>query len=193
MLQCLIYFVHACIYRVFFSGAGTALLGERAAMACTVAVEEVITEHYNSQLRVLHERADTKDEEALRQVCCQRSQMSDFPFSIAVSRGCLCTCVFLNCTPNHLPLPFKQNQLQMIAKHRDEELEHREIGLKNDAENVCNISMFISRLCPIIAAVSNLIRYWHIIAPLLQAPFYSALTSAIKAGCHAAIWLSKRV
>jgi ubiquinone biosynthesis monooxygenase Coq7 len=31
-------------------GAGTALLGPRAAMACTVAVEEVITEHYNSQL-----------------------------------------------------------------------------------------------------------------------------------------------
>jgi ubiquinone biosynthesis monooxygenase Coq7 len=45
------------------------LLGQRAAMACTVAVEEVITEHYNSQLRVLHERADTKEEEALRQVC----------------------------------------------------------------------------------------------------------------------------
>ena len=30
-------------------GAGTALLGERAAMACTVAVEEVIDEHYRSQ------------------------------------------------------------------------------------------------------------------------------------------------
>lgn len=31
-------------------GAGTALLGARAAMACTVAVESVITEHYNRQL-----------------------------------------------------------------------------------------------------------------------------------------------
>lgn len=30
-------------------GAATALLGERAAMACTVAVEEVIDEHYRSQ------------------------------------------------------------------------------------------------------------------------------------------------
>jgi len=28
-------------------GAGTALLGKEAAMACTVAVEHVITEHYN--------------------------------------------------------------------------------------------------------------------------------------------------
>jgi ubiquinone biosynthesis monooxygenase Coq7 len=31
-------------------GAATALLGERAAMACTVAVEEVIDEHYQGQL-----------------------------------------------------------------------------------------------------------------------------------------------
>jgi ubiquinone biosynthesis monooxygenase Coq7 len=30
-------------------GAATALMGERAAMACTVAVEEVIDEHYRSQ------------------------------------------------------------------------------------------------------------------------------------------------
>ena len=34
----------------FMLGAGTALLGERAAMACTVAVEEVIDDHYQGQL-----------------------------------------------------------------------------------------------------------------------------------------------
>jgi len=34
----------------FALGAGTALLGERAAMACTVAVEEVIDEHYAGQV-----------------------------------------------------------------------------------------------------------------------------------------------
>ena len=34
-------------------GAGTALLGKEAAMACTVAVEESITAHYNQQLRDL--------------------------------------------------------------------------------------------------------------------------------------------
>ena len=33
----------------FALGAGTALLGARAAMACTVAVEEVIDEHYRQQ------------------------------------------------------------------------------------------------------------------------------------------------
>lgn len=37
----------------FALGAGTALLGKEAAMACTVAVETVIGEHYNDQIREL--------------------------------------------------------------------------------------------------------------------------------------------
>lgn len=37
----------------FALGAATALLGERAAMACTVAVEEVIDEHYARQAALL--------------------------------------------------------------------------------------------------------------------------------------------
>ncbi|MFO0995753.1 MAG: demethoxyubiquinone hydroxylase family protein [Alphaproteobacteria bacterium] len=39
----------------FALGAATALLGERAAMACTVAVEEVIDEHYARQAESLGE------------------------------------------------------------------------------------------------------------------------------------------
>ena len=39
-------FWHVAGYAV---GAATALMGERAAMACTVAVEEVIDEHYADQ------------------------------------------------------------------------------------------------------------------------------------------------
>ena len=39
----------------FALGAATALLGERAAMACTVAVEEVIDEHYREQVERLGE------------------------------------------------------------------------------------------------------------------------------------------
>lgn len=39
----------------FALGAATALLGERAAMACTVAVEEVIDEHYRGQIASLDE------------------------------------------------------------------------------------------------------------------------------------------
>jgi ubiquinone biosynthesis monooxygenase Coq7 len=36
-------------------GAATALLGERAAMACTAAVEEVIDEHYRHQAEILED------------------------------------------------------------------------------------------------------------------------------------------
>jgi len=46
----------------FALGAATALLGERAAMACTVAVEEVIDEHYARQATALGD-----DEAALRE------------------------------------------------------------------------------------------------------------------------------
>lgn len=47
-------------------GAATALLGEKAAMACTVAVESVIDEHY-----VLQERALGKDEPELKATIAQ--------------------------------------------------------------------------------------------------------------------------
>ena len=39
----------------FALGAATALLGEKAAMACTVAVEDVIDEHYAKQIERLGE------------------------------------------------------------------------------------------------------------------------------------------
>ncbi len=45
----------------FALGAGTALLGEKAAMACTVAVEEVIDEHYAGQVRTLDADGDNND------------------------------------------------------------------------------------------------------------------------------------
>jgi len=65
-------------------GAATALMGEKAAMACTVAVEEVIDEHYQEQLEMLG-----NDEKPLK---------------------------------------------EKIEKFRAEELEHRDIGLENHAE-----------------------------------------------------------
>ncbi len=51
------------------SGACTALLGKEGAMACTVAVEESISEHYNSQIRTLME-ADPERYTELLQVMC---------------------------------------------------------------------------------------------------------------------------
>jgi len=68
----------------FALGAATALLGHRGAMACTVAVEEAIDEHYRAQEAILGE-----DEAALNET---------------------------------------------IGRFRAEELEHRDIGLANEAE-----------------------------------------------------------
>lgn len=66
-------------------GAVTAMIGTKAAMACTVAVEEVIDEHYREQLKTL------SDNEKLLK--------------------------------------------EKIEKFRLEEVEHRDIGLENHAED----------------------------------------------------------
>jgi len=51
----------------FALGAATALMGEKAAMACTAAVEEVIDEHYASQVdRLSHDRELKKTVEDFR-------------------------------------------------------------------------------------------------------------------------------
>lgn len=44
----------------FALGAGTALLGEKAAMACTAAVEDVIEEHYARQAEALKDSGETR-------------------------------------------------------------------------------------------------------------------------------------
>eukprot|EP00057_Strongylocentrotus_purpuratus_P007053 XP_011661527.1 PREDICTED: ubiquinone biosynthesis protein COQ7 homolog [Strongylocentrotus purpuratus] len=69
-------------------GAGTALMGKEAAMACTVAVEESIGQHYNDQIRALIE----DDPEVHKEL------------------------------------------LEIIKQFRDEELEHLNTGLENDAK-----------------------------------------------------------
>ncbi|XP_057700669.1 5-demethoxyubiquinone hydroxylase, mitochondrial isoform X3 [Corythoichthys intestinalis] len=74
----------------FLLGASTAVLGKEAAMACTVAVEESISEHYNSQIRTLMEKDPDRYTELL----------------------------------------------QVIKEFRDDEMEHHDIGLENDAESV---------------------------------------------------------
>ena len=91
----------------FALGAVTAALGEKAAMACTVAVEETIDEHYRQQMESLH------DEPAL---------------------------------------------CKTIARFREEEIEHRDIGLAHGAEQAPGYRM-LSRLiragCKVASKVSE--------------------------------------
>lgn len=57
----------------FALGAGTALFGEKAAMACTVAVEEVIDEHYAGQVAEL---TDAQPELAARLEAFRRDEVA---------------------------------------------------------------------------------------------------------------------
>ncbi len=68
-------------------GAGTALLGEKGAMACTVAVEETIDKHYQEQSELLKD----SDEQELKKT---------------------------------------------VEKFREEELEHRDIGIEHQAKEL---------------------------------------------------------
>lgn len=93
----------------FALGAATAAMGKRAAMACTVAVEEAIDEHYSEQAVALEEG----DEPELRET---------------------------------------------IERFRLEELEHRDIGLANEAELTPGykiLSRVIKLGCKVAIAVSE--------------------------------------
>lgn len=61
----------------FALGAGTALMGEKAAMACTVAVEEAIDEHYAEQVARLDARKDTDAAEPELRDTCEKFRLEE--------------------------------------------------------------------------------------------------------------------
>jgi len=91
----------------FALGFATALMGKKAAMACTVAVEEVIDEHYQDQLNNLEADEELKEK---------------------------------------------------IEQFRQEELEHRDIGLQNHAEDLtiyAPLSFIIKNASKLAIAIST--------------------------------------
>jgi ubiquinone biosynthesis monooxygenase Coq7 len=66
----------------FALGAATALLGEKAAMACTAAVEEVITGHYDRQAEQLDD-----DEADLRNVIAEFRADEEVHWRTALEHG----------------------------------------------------------------------------------------------------------
>lgn len=84
----------------FALGAGTALLGDKAAHACTDAVEEVIGEHYAAQIEELRERepelaerlSDFREDELKHQAAAvsegARTARGYGPLSAVIRAGC---------------------------------------------------------------------------------------------------------
>jgi len=70
----------------FALGAGTALLGERAAMACTVAVEQVIDEHYKQQADTLTAQGDADESKLVETIAEFRDEEIEHR-DMALARG----------------------------------------------------------------------------------------------------------
>lgn len=100
----------------FGLGLVTALMGKKAAMACTVAVEEVIDQHYQKQLNKL-------------------ANWDDYKGSIN-----------------------KEELSKKIEEFRQEEIEHRDIGLDNEAEDLSfykPLTFIIKKASQIAIAISS--------------------------------------
>jgi len=83
-------------------GAITSLFGHKAAMACTVAVEEVIDEHYKSQIEDLESYESLNEDE--------------------------------------------RNLVSNIKKFRNEELDHRDIGIKSGAKELFGFQLLATSI-----------------------------------------------
>lgn len=93
-------------------GAGTALIGKEAAMACTVAVETVIGGHYNQQLRVLMNQynVDVYDKKT-------GEKISPENLSELIKTS-----------------PELRKMTETISTFRNDELEHLDTAVEHDAE-----------------------------------------------------------
>lgn len=124
----------------FVLGAGSALLGPRAAMACTVAVEKVITQHYNDQIREL--MADNQ------------------PVQTTSDSGTISETSETESVHGHGTSGQRgthDDLIQTLSQFRDDEQHHHDTGLENEAEltpgykfftkgiqTICNVAVKIA-------------------------------------------------
>lgn len=152
----------------FMLGAVTAKMGVKAAMACTVAVESVIDEHYAEQLEVLDgfdarsgslEPRSNASAEGRSQGALNSSRASLEPRPMCESYDGVGSG-----RPSQEQKDCEHGGIEQlkssISKFRDEEIEHHDTGLADGAN---------------------------------EAPFAPILLHGIRNITKAAIWLSKRV
>jgi ubiquinone biosynthesis monooxygenase Coq7 len=134
-----------------FAGVVTAALGRESAMACHKAVEEVISNHYNEQLRDLY---DMNDQQSAKEKEFEFEQELQFDEITDASNE---EYFFSSNRANQV----KEEELRKhIRQFRDDEMHHHNLAEQNRA---------------------------------MESPFYNLIYNTVKAGCSAAIWLTKRV
>jgi ubiquinone biosynthesis monooxygenase Coq7 len=120
----------------FTLGIVTAMLGRPAAMACHKAVEDVISQHYNNQIREIYEFSTEGDEfndfsdESLNKA---KEEKLENELSEEEKRQREAEYLF---TSVHQRNEVYEQELRTILKQfRDDELNHGEMAVKNQAES----------------------------------------------------------
>jgi ubiquinone biosynthesis monooxygenase Coq7 len=112
----------------FALGAATALLGQRAALACTVAVETQISEHYNAQIRELLARGmGGAPAPAV-------SATPEAAGSAAAAAAATAAAAAAPSAEDASAAAADAALLAVLRKHRDEEVEHHDTALRLGAE-----------------------------------------------------------
>ncbi|KAJ9114183.1 hypothetical protein QFC20_001699 [Naganishia adeliensis] len=150
-------------------GAATAMMGPRAIMACTEAIETVIGEHYDDQIKALATVFPLEDPNSLSSISDAKKDpstpsaefipdhaSSDMPSTISTSSDPTPTSE-LSSPAVHPSVPLMHKILQ---EFRDDELEHLDTAVENDAQ---------------------------------LTPGHALLSTVIETGCRGAIWVAARV
>lgn len=113
-------------------GVVTALMGKKSLMACTEAVETVIGEHYDDQIKAINQMLSTRSTSI-------DSPINDTATSLPTS---LSTSSPIDSSPSSPPAAFSTQPphpsipllLSVLTEFRDDELEHLDTAVENGAQ-----------------------------------------------------------
>lgn len=108
-----------------FAGISTAMMGREAAMACHQAVEEVIANHYNEQLREIY---DLSESNAQRDADFERMMQEDESDDAKNQE------YFFSSPATNANVRQKEEELRRVVRqYRDEEMHHHQLAEENKA------------------------------------------------------------
>ncbi|GHJ84990.1 hypothetical protein NliqN6_1392 [Naganishia liquefaciens] len=149
-------------------GAATAMMGSRAIMACTEAVETVIGEHYDDQIKALAAVFPLEDPNHLSSISeVKKDSSTPVEFNPDHSSSGMPSTISTASDPTpkaHLDNPAIHPSVPLMHKilqeFRDDELEHLDTAVDNGAQ---------------------------------LTPGHALLSTVIETGCRGAIWVAARV